>query len=199
MSFDGFLTVATVMLVATVTPGPNNLLAMRSGTRGVAALARVITGVVLGGIGLFAIVWLGGAALFELVPQLRSALAIASAGYLIWLGVTFAVSRSRDATVAAEPAQISIAGTIALQLINPKSWLMALAVVAMPGTHKPLAFGEIVLLCIVLPAICLSLWAALGAAMTRWLTNRRVLAWFNGVTGGLFIASAIALLLELGV
>src|SRR5436190_18278884 len=98
---------------------------MQAGAAGPRATVRVIVGVVIGSVVLFAIAWFGGSALFDAAPWLRRALAIAGAGYLGGLGIEIATRSPGDA--AATPRASSVAGIAALQVVNPKAWMIAVA------------------------------------------------------------------------
>lgn len=82
------LGVATLVAVAAITPGPNNLVVMRAAALdGFRAAIPAMTGVVAGGLAMLALA-VGGAGLaLTREPRLLSVVAIAGAAYLGWLGV----------------------------------------------------------------------------------------------------------------
>jgi len=183
MSNETLLATGAVLLGAAITPGPNNLLAMQSGRAGPRAVAGLIASVVAGSLVLVTATWFGGAALFARLPALRGVLAIGGAVYLVWLGLGL-IRRSPD-----RPAPASLRSVLALQLVNPKSWIMAIAITSMPP-HDALGFATLAGLCVVIPAVCLTIWAAGGALLGR-------VAWFERAMGGLLVVSACALLVEI--
>jgi threonine/homoserine/homoserine lactone efflux protein len=192
MTFDVLFATSLAMLVGAATPGPNNLLAMQAGAAGPRATARVIAGVVLGSVALIAIAWFGGSALFDAVPWLRRALAIAGAVYLGGLGIAIAMRSPQDA--AAAPRATSVAGIAALQVVTPKAWMIAVAVTTAPATRTPAAFAALITIASVIPAACLAGWAAAGAGLDRLVGAHR--RWLDVASGGLLVASAVALLGE---
>jgi threonine/homoserine/homoserine lactone efflux protein len=192
MTLDALLATSFVMLVGAATPGPNNVLAMQAGACGTRASSRVIAGVVLGSVALIAVAWFGGIAMFHALPWLRTALAILGSGYLGWLGVAIA-TRSMQGENGA-PRASTVAGIAALQLVNPKAWMIAVAITAAPVARTPAAFAALIVICSAIPAVCLVGWAAVGGVLDRVLgTHRRS---FAVASGGLLVVSAAALLIE---
>ena len=192
MTLDALLATSFVMLVGAATPGPNNVLAMQAGACGARASSRVITGVVLGSIALIAVAWFGGTAMFHALPWLRTALAILGSAYLGWLGVVMATRSMRGENAA--PRASTVAGIAALQLVNPKAWVIAVAITAAPAARTPAAFAALIVICSAIPAVCLAGWAAVGVVLDRMLgTHRRS---FAVASGGLLVVSAAALLIE---
>jgi len=87
-------------------------------------------------------------------------------------------------------------GLIGFQFLNPKSWVIVLTVLAaMPSTglrdYLPLA-GLFVLI----PTLCLLLWAALGAWLARWLVRPTIRRAVDIAMGALLVACAFLLLIE---
>lgn len=192
MTFDALVATGLAMLVGAATPGPNNLLAIQAGAAGPRATARVIAGVVLGSVVLISVAWFGGSVVFDAVPWLRRGLAIAGAAYLGGLGLAIAMRPPRDATAA--PRATSVAGIAALQVVNPKAWMIAVAVTTGPATRTPAAFAALIAIASAIPIACLAGWAAAGAALDRLAGAHR--RWVDLASGGLLVASAGALLVE---
>jgi len=168
----------------------------RSGWRG--ALPEIL-GAVLGGLALLTVVVLGGAALFEALPAARTALAVGGGLYLVWLGGGLVLGSFRaPRTEAAAGAAALPAGLVALfvfQFLNPKSWVMVLtAVSAAQAGSTGAALARLAALFVLIPFVCLVLWAALGALLSGALRRARVRAWFDRAMGLLLVASALLLL-----
>lgn len=94
------LGVATLVAVAAITPGPNNLVVMRAAALdGFHAAIPAMTGVVAGGLAMLALA-VGGAGLaVAREPRLLNVVAIAGAAYLGWLGVGLIWARRADPPV----------------------------------------------------------------------------------------------------
>ncbi|WP_423814726.1 LysE family translocator, partial [Pseudomonas viridiflava] len=83
--------------------------------------------------------------------------------------------------------RLGFVGAAGLQVVNPKTWMMALAVVSVfsQGTvaHLALAF-----FLVSLP--CLACWALLGAGSARLVKSARALQWLNRSMAVLLLVSA---------
>ncbi|WP_426753473.1 LysE family translocator [Myxococcus sp. Y35] len=191
---------AGLLTVAALTPGPNNLVVMQAGARsGWRGALPEILGAVLGGLGLLAVVMLGGTALFELLPAARTALAVGGCLYLLWLGAGLVLGSLRparpEAAVGPTALPAGVAPLLGFQFLNPKSWVMVLtAVSAVQVGSTGAALAWLAALFVLIPSVCLVLWAALGALLSGALRRARVRAWFDRAMGLLLVASALLLL-----
>lgn len=182
------------LLVAALTPGPNNLVVMRTAARGgwSEALPAVL-GVVAGGLALLAAVTAGAGSAFIAWPLLRTAVRALGVIYLAWLGVRLFAAAGRDTGATALPT--GIAGLFGFQFLNPKGWVMVLTVVAaLPATTAAGAFLHLAPLFVCIPFACLLIWAALGRAVSRHLPQPMVRAWTDRILGALLILAALPLL-----
>lgn len=191
--------VAGMVAVGAITPGPNNLVVMRAAAReGLVGALPAVAGVVLGSVALLTTALVGGRALFETVPHSRWVLALGGCLYLGWLGASLVLrpALQPEASGAASlPA--GLLGLFAFQFLNPKGWVMTLtAASALDAGGLLDTLACLAPLFVVIPAVCLTLWCLLGAALTRAFLRRRVRAWFDRAMGGLLLASALLLLLE---
>jgi threonine/homoserine/homoserine lactone efflux protein len=188
-----------LLCVAAITPGPNNLVVLRAaGHAGLRGAMPAIVGIVCGGLLLLAVMALGAGAAFATHPPPRRWAGAIGALYLVWLGVSLCATGIAPRRAAATPATLP-AGTLGLigfQFLNPKSWVIVLTVLAaMPSTglrdYLPLA-GLFVLI----PTLCLLLWAALGAWLARWLVRPTIRRAVDIAMGALLVACAFLLLIE---
>jgi len=192
------MAVTALVLVAAITPGPNNLVVLRAAARsGIAAAAPAIIGIVTGGLVLLGLVAGGAGAAFAAEPRLRTAIAIGGSLYLSWLGLRLMRVRGGRGAGPARSDDVALpAGALALfgfQFLNPKGWMMVLtATAAAPGV----AFWHLAALFAIVPAVCLTIWSGFGSAMARHLARPRTAAWFDRAMGALLLASAIALMVE---
>jgi threonine/homoserine/homoserine lactone efflux protein len=200
---EALIGVAALIVVAAITPGPNNLVVMQAAARGRAAGAvPAIVGIVLGSLALLAVVVAGAGAAFEVEPRLRTALAVGGCLYLSWLGLQLVVRTFRADTgptrVLAKPLPAGILGLFGFQFLNPKSWVMVLTATAAGQSSAGVlaTFLRLSVLFVVIPAICLALWSSLGFAMARVLERPTVRRWFDRGMGLLLVGSAALLLKE---
>ena len=172
---------AVLAFVSCITPGPNNALAAATGARfGGSAGVALAFGVTVGCTGLVVLAALGVAGAIAATPWLTRVLALASATYLAWL--TWRLLRN-DAGVrrdAARPPRFAEA--VALQLVNPKGWAMALAGTALVLAPADARVQRLVAMCVLEAVICFAsvmTWVALGARLQRWLEDARRRRAFN--------------------
>src|SRR5690606_38853453 len=79
---------AGLLLIAALSPGPNNLVVLRAAAHGgLSAAWPAIGGIVLGGLALLGLVLAGPGSTFAHWPPLRTVVAIAGAAYLCWMAL----------------------------------------------------------------------------------------------------------------
>ncbi len=182
------------VIVAAITPGPNNFIVMAAAVRGGArAAVPAIAGVVLGSLGLLLLVWMGTGAALGNAPGLRRLLAIAGGLYLAWLGVRIIWGSKRSANEPNPPRlPNTMLGLAAFQFLNPKSWVMIGTATA--ATVSSLgSLGAVATILIVVTIPCLILWAMAGSALAGLLERPVTRRWFDWGMGGLLVASAVLL------
>jgi threonine/homoserine/homoserine lactone efflux protein len=69
-------------------------------------------------------------------------------------------------------------------------------VVTATAAAPALAFWQLAAVFTVVPAACLILWSASGAALSRLLARPAVATWFDRSMGALLVASAVALAVQ---
>jgi threonine/homoserine/homoserine lactone efflux protein len=196
MEIDAWVPVVGVLVVAAITPGPNNFMVMEASARGgVAAAAGVVLGVVLGSLSLLALIFLGVGSAIHAHPALGLVLNIAGGAYLAWLGASLifrgAAPSSRD-TLRGMPQ--SLWGVAVFQLLNPKAWVLIMTAVA-AVTEAGSVLGLAVLVALV-SSICLSIWAFAGAASAQLLAGAQARYWFERTMGALLALSALGIIVD---
>jgi threonine/homoserine/homoserine lactone efflux protein len=192
------LAAAGVVFVAAVTPGPNNVAVLRAARGGVIAALPTIAGVVLGSLLLLTLAASGVGVLLGDSPAARFALTVAGCTYLAWLGARLAAGPGGDRDdPAVDGGPVGFAGLLVFQLVNPKAWVLTLsAVAAVPPGRSPLELGlALAPIFVVVPAVCLLLWALGGTLLARHATKplaRRI----DRVLGAALFVSALLLLVE---
>jgi threonine/homoserine/homoserine lactone efflux protein len=162
-------------VVSSVTPGPNNVLLLASGSAfGFRRTVPHVAGTALG-IGVMALaVGAGLGVIVSTAPGVALAMKIAGSAYLLYLAV--AIARSGSLAEAAVAKPLGLGQAAAFQLVNPKVWVFALgAMSAFRPTGVPVALGTVVvaatMMAVVVPTS--SLWAIGGGAFGRVLTDGR--------------------------
>lgn len=185
--------------VAAITPGPNNLIVLHAaGRAGVRGAIPAIVGVVAGGLLLLAVLALGVDAVFAAHPLLRRWIAVPGGLYLTWLGMTLVAGGIAPRRTNAAPRKSTLpTGTLALlgfQFLNPKSWVMVLTVLAALPVTGWRGYLTLAGLFVLIPTLCLLLWAGLGAYLARWLAQPRIRRSVDAVMGTSLVACAVLLL-----
>ncbi|HOY78269.1 MAG TPA: LysE family translocator [Hyphomonadaceae bacterium] len=179
-----FTALVAFAFVSSITPGPNNLMLMTSGTNfGFARTIPHMLGVSIGFTLMIVLVGAGLAKIFEIYPLAHLILKYASCAYLIWLAWKIATSPppGAKAGVDAQAKPMTFIQAALFQWVNPKAWTMALTAVS----AYTLPTDPIVSLLIVaavfgavnLPSV--SSWTLLGIQLRRFLSDPLKLRIFN--------------------
>lgn len=197
MTHEQLLALVAFAFVTSITPGPNNLMLMASGANfGVWRTVPHMLGVALGFVFMTMLVGAGLAQAFVAVPQLYTALKVASVAYLLYLAWKIAVAPPPgDAARSGRPMTFLAAAVF--QWVNPKAWAMALTAVSVYAPSQTVAgiMAVAVVFGIVnLPSV--GIWAVLGQGLRRVLTNPARIRAFNLVMAALLVASLYPALLH---
>lgn len=185
--------------VASITPGPTNILILASSQRfGIKATLPAVIGACVSA---SLIVFISGAGAGEILrgyPLVRMVMSWAGALWLSWMSWQIF---SAPATHLHGEAQRPFSGRAAatLQLINPKTWMMALAVVSLFAPHSTHPLREVSLMALwffIISLLCLGAWALLGKAVNRLFRTTKSLVWFQRVMALCLLLSAWAGLIE---
>jgi threonine/homoserine/homoserine lactone efflux protein len=196
---------ALFALVAAITPGPNNLMLMRSGARfGVRRSTAHMLGIQCGFMGLFLLSWLGVGAVLLTVPLAMTLLQWGCFAYLLWLAAVILrdarteTSRTPSAAAAAQSAHpLTLLQALSFQLINPKAWMMTVtAVSAFYGGATPtlLDLAVTLLICTSIGSMSMLVWTIWGAAIDRVLTRPRARQAFGYTMATLVLITAFWML-----
>jgi threonine/homoserine/homoserine lactone efflux protein len=195
MSTDLLLALVLFAFVTSVTPGPNNMMLLASGANfGLRRSVPHMLGITLGHAAMVLLVGLGLAGLLTAFPAAATALKVACIAYLIWLAWRIAHAAAPDAATGGRPMGFFAAALF--QWVNPKSWAMALTAVTAyaPGEGwRAMLAVALVFACVNLPSV--SLWAAAGQGIRRWLGNPGRLRLFNRTMAVLLVASTLPVVL----
>lgn len=204
MAFSTYLAFLGVVIVLLVTPGPDTMLAMRYAlvTRrsGVLAAAGTASGMFVWA----ALAALGLAALFESSDIAYYVVSLLGGCYLVWLGIRTALtararfknaavitaSGMQEASPVQQPERIRpvtayFAGMVTC-MTNPKVGLYFLALFPQ---FTPSDSGPLFIIGMLGGTVAITGFAYLGGlalavdAANRWLSNPRVTAWFELISG----------------
>ena len=185
--------------VASITPGPNNMMLMSSGLAfGLVPTLPHMLGVAIGFTVMIFAVGVGLGAAFEAVPQLYTVLKLVSAAYLLVLAWKIAWSGPVGEGGRAGSRPMTFLQAAAFQWVNPKAWVMAVTAIA---AYAPKAsfFSNVLIVSAVFGIInlpCISAWAMFGTILRRFLHDAQMVRTINMVMALALVASAYPLLAE---
>ncbi len=196
--FYAWLPFMLFAFVASITPGPTNILILSSSQRfGVmATLPAVVSACVAASL----IVLISGAGAGEALrqyPLVRTGMSWAGALWLSWMSWQLFCA---PATALEGEAQrpFTVRAAAMLQLINPKTWMMALAVVSLfapNGAHPLREIAVMALLFLIISLLCLTVWAFCGRGVNKIFRTPASLVWFQRAMALCLLLSAWAGLL----
>lgn len=196
----GLLPFLAFAFVASVTPGPNNILVLATAASdGLRATVPLILGIALGFGVMVTAVGIGLAAPLASHAGLHALLRWVGAAWMLVLA--WQIARSGGPGPASQPrkaAPFGFWGACAFQWVNPKAWVLALATVTTYTVPGEALVGRILLLAGIFVLVCLpstGAWAVLGAGTGRLLSSPARLRAFNLAMGLLLAASVIPVLL----
>ena len=187
-----------MMFVASITPGPNNLMLMLAGTRfGFARTVPHLLGVTGGTVLVICITCAGLDRLMLGHPRVIDAMTMACALYLLWLatrilGVGTRTAGERAAADRSRPMQLHEA--VMFQFVNPKVWTVALAAASIAARfpYPPaVSMTVVALTTAIVNSPCIALWAACGKFTRRQLGDARTRRIFDGLMALLVAMTAI--------
>ncbi|POA30043.1 LysE family translocator [Pseudomonas sp. GW456-12-1-14-TSB6] len=180
--------------VASITPGPTNILVMsHSSRRGLTATVPIIFGACVSAALVVLVVGLGVGETLLRYPRVQQAMAWAGVLWLSWLAwqIFRSTPPSLDSATAADDG-FNVFGAAGLQLINPKVWMMAVAVVSVFGGNGDdsarMVLLSTVFLMVCLP--CMTAWALLGVGSARFFGSPRAFRRMNAGLAFLLLLSA---------
>lgn len=197
MSVELLAALAVFAFAASWTPGPNTALVAASGANfGLRRTLPHVLGIGLGFPLMALIVGLALGELFAASAVLREGLRWGGAALMLW--VAWRIARSGGLGREAAPRPFTFVEAAAFQWINPKGWVMALALAAQfVHPERPVATALTVAAVLAAAGLSSSLaWAGLGQALRRFLAVPRRLQLFNAAMGGLIALGVAGMLLR---
>ncbi|MBV4518746.1 LysE family translocator [Pseudomonas sp. SWRI74] len=193
-SFPTLLPFLLFAFVASITPGPTNILILSNSARfGFFAALPIIVGACASAATLVLLVGTGAGTSLSEWPMLQTLMQWAGVAWLTYLA--WQIFCAPAVAIAAESTEkrLGLLGAVSLQWINPKTWMMALAVVSVFAGAGENRLAHVVYLSLAFFLIslpCLGVWALLGAGSARWLRSPRAMQRFNRCMGLLLLGSA---------
>ena len=198
MSPTLFVGLLLFVVVASITPGPNNLMLMASGaTFGLKRTAPHLAGVVLGFGAMILVVGLGLAQVLKASPLVFAVLRWGAAAYILYIAWRMVTAKGPGVAVTGEKP-MSFLGAAAFQWINPKAWVMALGAVGTYAERERFLVDVIVIVVIamIVSVPCTFIWTSFGSGIRRWFKKPGHLKAFNWTMAALLVASLYPLITE---
>ncbi len=181
-------------IVASITPGPSNLILTSTGAAvGVLRGFPALVGQVLGVGSMMFVVALGLGSLVLASPIVLEVLKWGGIAFLLWLAWKIATSGHHDGS--AERMHLGFWGLAVFQWINPKAWLICAGAV---GTYFQAETGSALMRAVPLAALFVLaalpscfVWLAAGASLQRLLRGDRSARIFNISMGALLAGSIV--------
>ena len=191
------MSMAAFALVASITPGPVNIVALSSGARfGFRASQRHVAGATLGFVLLLVLMGLGLQELLQRWPALTQGVQWAGVAFLLYMAFRLAADNGQVQAREAAQAPSMLYGAI-MQWLNPKAWLACVA-----GMGAFVADGEARLvwqfaaIYLVICYVSVGCWAYAGTFLRGFLNNPAGMRLFNRAMALLLVVvSAVYLLL----
>ena len=196
--FTALLVLATAM---SFSPGPNTTLSTAlAANHGLRRAMPFVCAVPVGWGVLLSLCALGLGALLLAIPLLGLAIKAIGVVYLLWLASK--IARSRQLSEAdAERMNVGFWQGAALQFVNIKAWMLALAIVSgwIAGRSDPgLRFAVVLPVMLAYAFASNLLYALAGSLLREWLAgpagSGRRLIWFNYAMAIVLVATAIWML-----
>lgn len=193
---DQLLPFALFAFVASITPGPTNILVLSHSSRfGLATTLPIILGACAAAALLVLLVGTGLGDVLARHATIQTLLSWAGIAWLSWMAwqIFSAPAEAIDPERPVEGPRLGLAGAAGLQLVNPKTWMMALAVVSVFAGTEGDRTVRVLWLSLAFFAIsipCMTVWAYLGRGAARFCRSAMAMRRFNRVMAVLLLVSA---------
>ncbi|WP_421546759.1 LysE family translocator [Pseudomonas sp. QD4] len=196
-SFPTLLPFLLFAFVASITPGPTNILVLSNSARyGFKAALPIILGAGIAAATIVLLVGSGFGQSLTRLPAVQHAMqgiGILWLSYLAWQIYRAPATALAPTTDSGNPRRLGLLGGASLQLVNPKTWMMALAVVSVfagEGAERQSHVLYLSLAFFLISLPCLGAWAMLGAGSSKVLRSPIAMQRFNRGMALLLLASA---------
>ena len=194
MSQETLIAFSLFALVASITPGPNNLMLLASGVNfGFRLSVPHMLGICFGFLLMIFAVGFGLAEVFTQAPWVYGLLKWLGAIYMLYLAWCIATSGS---VVGPNPNRsvakpISFWSAAAFQWVNPKAWVMTMGAFSMyvPASSRASVIATVAVLFVVIGLPSMGVWALFGSGLRQGLQVKRNLLAFNYSMAALLVAS----------
>lgn len=197
---DFYLPLIIFCFSTTITPGPNNLMIMMSGSKfGVKSSLPHYLGICIGFALMVALVGLGLGEIFTRWPILHWIIKYVGAFYMLYLAWQIIRSTSELKTVSAKSKPLNFVQALLFQWINPKAWIMAVGAISAYSVVNSSMLSQALIIAgvyFIVGLPCIGMWLIGGVGVSRYLKHPKHLHYFNLTMGTLLILSILLMFLE---
>ena len=196
MALEQLLSLMGFVLVMVGTPGPNNVMLMASGVKfGIRRSIPHLLGIAVGCQLLILAAAVGVSRLIILIPGFATGLQAICVAFLVYLAWKLFRSSSQVDTAAAEQP-IHFWQAMLFQWVNPKAWMICLAMVStyIEPARLIATTGWTSFIFLLVGTPIMILWNASGVALKNWLKQGTRMLCFNRLMVVLLIASLYPML-----
>jgi threonine/homoserine/homoserine lactone efflux protein len=194
-TFPTLLPFLLFAFVASITPGPTNILVLSNSARyGFKAALPIIFGACASAALIVLAVGNGVGQALNNLPSVQfwmKWVGVLWLSYLAWQIYRSPVTLNQSEQTA--PQQAGLWTAASLQLVNPKTWMMAFAVISVfvgRGEEASLQVFCLSLVFFLVSLPCLTTWALLGAGSARWIRSASAVRRFNQTMAVMLLGSA---------
>jgi threonine/homoserine/homoserine lactone efflux protein len=191
-----FLPFVLFAFVASITPGPTNILVLTNSSRhGLLRTAPIVLGACGGAALLVLMVGTGLGDMLARHVQIQTVMSWIGIGWLTWLAwqIFSAPVEAIDPAKNLDGPRLGLWTAASLQLVNPKTWMMALAVVSVfagSDTDRMLRVAWLSLTFFLVAVPCMAAWAYLGVSAAKFCRSAQGMKRFNQAMAVLLLVSA---------
>jgi len=197
---DQLLSFAAFAFVMSITPGPNNVIALASGANfGFRRSMPFFTGVALGFPVMLSILAMGFKTVLLTAPWAFDAIRVAGILYLLWMAWHLATAGGIEGNGDRRAEPVSVIQSALLQWVNPKAWTIAIGALAAYAVADNF-WPSIAAMCVLFAVIAwpsTAVWALFGQLVQRWLSTPARLRAFNITMALLLVTSLAPIVLQL--
>ena len=188
------ISMAAFALAASISPGPVNVVALSSGAQfGLIASLRHVLGATVGFVVLLMFTGFGLHEVLQRYPMLTEIIRWAGVAFLLYLAWKLAMDDGRI-DVAKPTREPSFLYGAAMQWLNPKAWLAAVAGMgAFVADGEARLIGLFALIYFVVCYLSVGCWAYAGAFLGPYLRSPRRIRVFNRSMAALLAGCAVSL------
>jgi len=186
-------------IAASITPGPNTILALSSGLNfGARKSLPLIFGISVGFTLMLAVIGTGFGQVFEKYPSISVYLKVIGSIYLCYLAILIARGNNQQNSHSRKP--ISMTKAALLQWVNIKAWIICLSAVATFTSANGSYSKQVMVLTLAFLSVgpmCVGSWVIVGAYLKKQIVNELYIKTLNLTMASLLFLSIAPVLKEL--